>query len=262
MSLNAIFAILLQEFYHTRKSLEVFMDLFFFSVMTLLVFGLISVFLLQSTTSLVAYSLLSGMILWEIVRVGQYSMSVGALWNVWSRNLSNMFITPLHIREYILASMLAGTVKSLFIFLLVSILSAFVFKFSIFQIGILNIILHFINLIIFSWSLGIFILALIFRFGTRIQSFAWGLVYISQPLVAVFYPVSILPPFLQKIALTLPPTHTFEAVRSNLLNPKVYWQEFIIAFLLNILYLILSLWFFDLMFKKSKETGQFAKMEG
>src|SRR3989344_704539 len=255
MQLNTIMAILLQEFYHTRKSLEVFMDLFFYSIMTLIIFGYLSTFLINSANPIIAYSLLSGMILWEIVRVGQYSMSVGALWNVWSRNLSNMFITPLRIREYMLASMLSGTLKSLLIFLLISTAAIFIFNFNIFSVGILNLTLHFINLTCFSWSIGIFILGLIFRFGTRIQALAWGLIYIFQPLVAVFYPLNILPDSIQKIALAFPATYTFEAIRANLVNPRVDWQSFTVALFLNIFYLIFSLWFFNLMFNQSKKSG-------
>lgn len=261
MSIQRINAILLQELYITKRSLEVIIDLFYFSVVNIIVFGFVFVFLSKGNPQAARYLLL-GMLLWEIVRITQYSMSVGSLWNVWSRNLSNMFVTPLSLKEYILAEMLAGVIKALLSFMFISIISIFVFNFNIFNMGIINFFFFFINLTIFAWSVGIVILGLIFRYGTRIQALAWGSIFIFQPLTAMFFPVSVLPGFLQTIAYLLPATYVFEAARESLTNPSINFFKIGIAFGENIFYFLLSLWFFNIMFRKSKETGQFAKMEG
>ena len=86
MSLRRVRAILLQEAYITRRSVEVMIDLPFFSLTTAVAFGFISIFLSSVTSSTVARYLFLGMLLWEIVRVAQYSMSIEALWNVWNRS--------------------------------------------------------------------------------------------------------------------------------------------------------------------------------
>lgn len=261
MSVTRIKAVLLQEFFITRKSLEIIVDLFFFSIMAVVVFGFVSLFLSGSVNSTSAHYLLLGILLWEIIRITQYSMSVGSLWNVWSRNLSNMFIAPLSLKEYVFAHMLSGVAKALPTFILISIIAVVIFDFNIFSIGIVNLILGFINLTIFSWTIGLIILGLIFRFGTRIQALAWGLIFLFQPLTAAFFPVKILPDFLRLIAYSLPPTYVFEAARNALTNPSVNWNYAGIAFLQNIIYFLLSIWFFTTMVKKSKDTGQFASME-
>lgn len=261
MSIRIINAILLQELYITKRSLEVIIDLFYFSVVNIIVFGLVFLFLSKGNPQAARYLLL-GMLLWEIVRITQYSMSVGTLWNVWSKNLSNMFVTPLSLTEYIVAYMLAGAIKAFLTFVLIAIIAIFVFQFNIFEIGILNLFFFFINLTIFAWSVGILILGFIFRYGTRIQALAWGSIFIFQPLTAMFFPVSILPNFLQAIAYLLPATHVFEAARESLTNPSIDFFKIGIAFSENIFYFLLSLWFFNIMFRKSKDTGQFAKMEG
>ncbi|MBI2028334.1 MAG: ABC transporter permease [Candidatus Levybacteria bacterium] len=261
MSIQIIKAILLQELYITKRSLEVIIDLFYFSVINIVVFGFVFIFLSKDNPQAGRYLLL-GMLLWEIIRVTQYSMSVGSLWNVWSKNLSNMFITPLSLREYIVAEMMAGVIKALLIFMFVAIISLLVFQFNVFSMGILNLSFFFINLTIFAWSVGIFILGLIFRYGTRIQAFAWGSIFIFQPLTAMFFPVSVLPNSLQTIAYLLPATYVFEAARESLTNPSIDFLNIGIAFGWNIFYFLLSLWFFNIMFSKSKDTGQFARMEG
>ncbi len=262
MSLQIIKAILLQELYITKRSLEVIIDLFYFSIVNIIVFGFVSLYLTGSSNPQAAHFILVGMILWEIIRVTQYSISLGSLWNIWSRNLSNMFVAPLSFTEYMIAEIIAGAVKAVLIVILVGVISHFIFKFNILQLGIINLILFFINLTIFSWSIGIIILGLIFRYGTRIQALAWGIVFIFQPLTAVFFPVHILPDFMQKIAYALPPTFVFEAARANVSSTVTNWNYALISFGENIFYFVFAISFFISMFNKSKETGQFARNEG
>jgi len=262
MSINRIKGILLQELYITKRSLEVIMDLFFFSFVFVIAFGFVTTFLTNSVNAAAAKFLLLGILLWEIIRITQYSMSVGALWNVWSHNLSNMFVAPISLKEYMLAHVVSGGIKALIVFGGLSIVAANLFGLNVLDLGLNNLALHFINLTIFSWSIGIILLGVIFRFGTRIQALAWGFVYIFQPLTAAFFPVKVLPPFLQTFAYTLPPTYVFEAARQNLVNPAIDWNLFSTAFILNIFYLIAAIWFFNLMFRESKNAGQFARLEG
>ena len=112
---NRIKGILIQEFYLTRRSLEVTIDLPFFSFISVLLFGFITVFLSKSSDSVGSQYLLLGLLLWEIIRITQYSMSVEAMWNVWSRNLSNMFISPLTIWDYFIAQMISSVSKAIII---------------------------------------------------------------------------------------------------------------------------------------------------
>jgi len=262
MSLSRFRAILLEELYVTRHSLEVIMDIVFFPVMNVLVFGFIAQFLIGSTKSNAGNALLAGMILWQIVYIVQYSMSVSSLWNIWSRNLSNIFITPISLKEYLGAHMLSGLLKAIISFIFFGLISIYIFNFNIFNLGIINLTLFFINLTLFSWSTGIIILGVIFRFGTRIQALAWGLIFLFQPLTAALFPVRILPHILQLLAYLLPPTFVFEAARNSLAKPGVNWEMFFIAVIENIVYFMLTIAFFNYMFKKAKDTGQFARNEG
>lgn len=261
MSFNRIKAVLYQEFFVTLRAVEVIMDIMFFPLMTVILFGFLSLYLSGTANPLVGKSVLMGMLLWEVVIVTQYSVSVGSLWNIWSRNLSNMFISPLNIREYIFAHMLSGSLKALFVFLSTSAVSILVFHYNIFELGAANLILFYINLVLFAFSIGIAILGLIFCFGTRIQAFAWGLIPMFQPLTAAMYPVSVLPAPLKEIAYIFPPTYIFEAARASLKSGGIHWSLIGTAFAINIVYVVLGLLFFRLMFKKSRESGQFARNE-
>jgi ABC-2 type transport system permease protein len=262
MSLERVWAVLLQELYITRRSLEVIMDLPFFSIVSIVIFGFVSLFLTAAVDATAARYLLLGMLLWEIVRVTQYSTSVGVLWNIWSRNLSNMFVAPLSLPEYLLGQALSGLVKAALIFVAIALLARLVFRFDIFALGAANLVLSFVNLSVFAWSVGLVLLGLIFRYGTRIQALAWGLIFLFEPLTAALFPVAVLPPALQTVAYLLPPTYVFEAARAALADPSVDGRLFALAFVENLAYLGLAGLVFQFLFRRSRETGQFARNEG
>lgn len=260
MKLRRIIAVLWQEFFVTIRAIEVIVDLFFFPLVNIVVFGFLSIYL-SGTNKLAGQYVLVGMLLWQIIWIVEYSVSVGSLWNIWSRNLSNMFIAPLKASEYILAHTLSGIIKALIVVGAGSVISYFAFGFNILDVGILPLILTTVNFSLFAFSMGVAILGLIFRFGTRIQALAWGLVTIFQPLSAAFYPLHVLPTFLQYVAYLFPSTFTFEAVRAGLSTHTTDWSLFGIAFAENIFYCIVCIFFFRAMFKKSRDSGQFVRNE-
>ena len=116
--------------------MEVIVDLPFWSLMTVVVFGFVTRFLSTVMNPTVAQYLYLGTMLWEIIRITQYSMSLGALWNVWSHNFSNMFITPLSMPEYILAQILSAAAKAIVLFIVVALVAAALFDFNVLSMGL------------------------------------------------------------------------------------------------------------------------------
>jgi hypothetical protein len=53
----------------------------------------------------------------------------------------------------------------------------------------------------------------------------------------------------------------FESARANLETPAVRWGDVGIAAVENVLYLGLAILFFKYMYRRSRETGQFARNE-
>lgn len=258
--IERIKGVLIQEYYIGVRSLEIWVDTIFFPLVTTIVFGFVAKYLSGENLTAASYLLL-GMLLWHIVQVSQYSMSMGVLWNVWSRNLSSMFIAPLSIKEYVIAQIISSLIKAIGVSLVLSFSSYFIFGFNVLHIGLVNYILYFLNLVMFAWSIGIVLLGIIFKYGTRIQALAWSCIFLFQPLTAAFFPVSVLPPVLRELAFIFPPTYIFEAARGNLADTSTNLQYIGIAFCINLLYFFISSFVFNWMFNKSKETGQFARNE-
>ena len=133
------------------------------------------------------------------------------------------------------------------------------FYFNILDIGVVNLILFAINLTIFAIWVGILLLGFIFWFGTRMAAISWGLIFLFQPLTAAFFPLSVLPLWLQSIAKFFPPTYVFEDARKALADEKIFWNSSLRVLLANLVYLVLGALIFKWLFEKSKQSGQFAR---
>lgn len=261
MNIRRIYGVLLQEFYLTIHSLEVIVDVFIFPLINIVVFGLISLYLVGESQTLAGQYVLLGMILWQVIWIIAYSVAVGSLWNIWSKNLSNMFVAPLTMSEYIAAHAISGSLKALFLLLLGGVLSAIVFSFDILAIGLPTLALACIIFGIFAYSIALVVLGLIFRYGTRIAALSWSLVMVFQPISAAFFPLAMMPAALQKLALFFPPTYAFEAARSGLLEGGVAWRMMGIGFLIDLVYLAVATLLFSYLFEASRDNGQFARNE-
>ena len=261
MSARRIYGVLQQEFYLTIHSLEVIVDVFIFPLNNIVVFGLISLYLSREEQEISAQYVLLGMILWQTIWIIAYSVAVGSMWNIWSRNLSNMFVAPLRMSEYIAAHVISGSVKAVILLLLGGLLSALVFDFNILAIGIPTLVLTFFIFGIFAFSIAIAVLGLIFLYGTRIAALSWSLVMVFQPLCAAFFPLEVMPKALQTIGLLFPPTYAFEATRYALAEGEIEWRLIAIGFALGGAYCILCILLFVRLFEASRDSGQFARNE-
>lgn len=262
MSWKRIKAVIMHEFFIMTRSLEVINDVIIFPILSIIIFGFLTIYLSGTGGMIIGKEVLIGMILWQVVNMIQYSIAVGSMWDVWARNLTNIFVTPVSNFEYILAYTISGCIKTFLVILFGGIISFYFFGTNLLDLGLLNLIIYTINLAIFGFGFAIIVLGLIFRYGTRIQALSWGLIAILQPLMAVVYPVSILPKPLQMIAYLLPPTYVFEAARANVIDKTFQWTNISMAFILNIIFIFLAVTFFNYMFNQSKKTGNFARLEG
>ncbi len=256
--LKRMYGLIVQEFFLTRQSLEIFMDILFYPVMNVALFGFISSFLGKSTEHGVEFLLL-GTLLWQVVAINQYNVTISSMWSIWSHNLTNIFIAPVSIGEYLASHILAAFLRTVGVVGVLGLGAYWAFGFNLLDVGWMNLVFFFINLSLFGWWIGIILLGTIFRFGTRIQAVAWGTIFLFQPLTASFFPVSVLPTFLQPVALALPATYVFEAGRQALVQPGVNWSYALIALGMNLAYSALAVLLFQRLFRQSRQTGQFAR---
>src|SRR3989344_9624820 len=217
MRLHRIGAIMLRHAYEMRRNFDRMVDIVYWPILDLVVWGFITLYLTQTEvagSALVSF-LLGAVILWGIFYAFQRDLAMGFLEELWSRNLISLFSTPLTVREYLLGLISLNVIKVVVIFTVTSLLALLFYTFNIFPF-LIYFLPYVLNLLLFGLALGIIINGLIVRYSTRIQTLAWSFAGLLQPVSCVFYPLSSLPPFLQSIAWFLPTTHAFEGLRQIL----------------------------------------------
>ena len=202
-----------------------------------------------------------GMIFWQIILVGQYAICVGALWEIWARSFSSLFISPLTMSEYIVGQMISGAVKSVLAVAMTSIVAFYLYHFSIFSIGWM-LPIYYGELLLFSWATGFMVLSLIFRYSTQVQSLSWALIFLVQPFGAVFYPVTVLPVEIRWISYGLPVTYVFETIRTQMTSGTIDWPALGVATVVNVVWMAVGWWIFQQTYRASKRNGSFARLEG
>ena len=237
------------------------MEVFYWPLLDLLLWGFITIYLQEFKGNLPTYVtfFIGALILWDILFRSQSGISVSFLEEVWSRNLLNLFVSPLKVSEFLVSTMLISIFKIIAISIVSAILALIFYSFNILSIGIALIPLV-INLLVMGWSIGIITTALILRYGQQAEILAWGLAFLFQPVSAVFYPVDVLPGFLQVIARYIPSSHVFEGMRGVIRGGGMPVQELIWAFGLNAVYLASSIIFFNWIFKIVKIKGSLVKI--
>ena len=258
MSLTRIFAIGLRHYFLTIHHLERFADLFIFPVVGLIMFGFLANFVKVQSSGLAAF-FLGGVILWVIFeRVGT-AVGIDFMYEIWERNLVNILASPITTVEFVTSLVLISLTKVFISFSAMFLIALFFYQFNIFALGF-SLVFFWVNLLLFAVSLGIFNIGIITRWGHSAGPLTWVLPFAIQPLAAVFYPVSILPEFVQKIAWFLPLSHVFQGMRYTFANGSFNSGEFLAAFGLNVVYFTFAVGFFSLMFKLSKKRGTLAKL--
>lgn len=230
MSGRRIMGIALRQWLTLRRSVPRLFDIFYWPVLEVTLWGLVTQFLLNQAGAQFAPSLLiGGMILWTLLHRSAEDLAVAFLEETWSQNLANLFASPLQPLEYLLGACLVGTVKVLAAAGAVTALAFLFYGFAIWDLGptLLGAVPA---LILFGWAIGLGTMGLALRYGRQVDVLAWSVTIVIQPLVCAVYPLNVLPPYLQTVAGLLPPTHVFEATRAAAAGTPA-WSELLIGFL-------------------------------
>jgi ABC-2 type transport system permease protein len=136
----------------------------------------------------------------------------------------------------------------------VSLLAIAFFDFNLWSLG-LALAAFFANLMLTSWAIGIFVAGLLLRNGMGAEGMAWTIMFLFLPLTCVYYPVSVLPHWLQYVAWSLPPTYVFEGMRALLIDHVFRADLMLESLALNVvLFAVASLAFLKLL-QSAREQG-------
>ena len=98
------------------------------------------------------------------------------------------------------------------------------------------------------------------RFGPSFENIAWASLFFLAPLGCIYYPIEILPHWLQIIAKLLPLVHIFEEMRNILIYDIVNYYQIIKAIVISLAYFIIGISAFYLSYNGAKNRGTLINM--
>jgi len=235
-SVNRVAAMVRRYWYLLRSSWPRILDLIYWPTVQMLMWGFLQLYVMQNASFFARAGgvFIGAVLLWDILFRGQLGFSISFLEEMWSRNLANIMISPLRPVEFISALMIMSVVRLAIGMVPVSLLAIAFFGFNVWSLGF-ALAAFFANLILTSWSIGIFVAGLLLRNGMGAESLAWTIMFLFLPLTCVYYPVAVLPVWLQYVAWALPPTYVFEGMRALLIEHTFRADLMLEAFGFNLL---------------------------
>ncbi len=189
-------------------------------------------------------------VIWQLTLAG----SLGFLEEVWSRNVLNLWTTPLTEAEYALALLIAGFARALTSMALVAAVAAGLYSVDptgggwVLAVGAAT-------LMVFGWAVALLVVGLVLQYGETAEVFSWGTLVLLMPLSGIFYPPEALPGVLQPLARVVPLTRVFEATRASLEGGGVLWGDLGLGISGSLVCVALAMWFVRRQLRRFREQG-------
>jgi ABC-2 type transport system permease protein len=253
---HRIGAMILRYWYLLMSSWPRLLELVYWPALQIITWGFLQNYISQNAGffAQAGGTLIGAVILWDILFRGQLGFSISFLEEMWARNLGNLMMSPLKPIEFLIALMVMSLIRLAIGVIPMTLLALYIFDFNFYAIG-LPLIAFFCNLIFTSWSLGIFVSGLVLRNGLGAESIVWTLMFGVMPLACVYYPVSVLPHWLQYVAWALPPTYVFEGMRALLIDHVFRADLMVSALAINAVLFIASFAIFLALLRSARRHG-------
>jgi ABC-2 type transport system permease protein len=231
-----VVAMMLRYWYLLRSSWPRLIELIYWPTVQMFTWGFLQYYIAQNAGFFARASgtFIGAVLLWDILFRGQLGFSISFLEEMWARNMGNLMMSPLRPFEFITALMVMSVVRLSIGVIPVTLLALAFFGFNLYGLG-LALVAFFLNLMLTSWAVGIFVSGLVLRNGLGAENLAWSIMFLFMPLTCVYYPVTTLPTWLQPVSWALPPTYVFEGMRALLIDHTFRPDLMLDAFGLNVL---------------------------
>lgn len=237
-SWRRVWALMLRHLYVLRSSWPRLLELIYWPVVQLVLWGFITGFFVQHSSWVAQATgvLIGAVLLWDVMFRANLGFALTFMEEMWARNLAQLFVSPLKPVELVAALTVMSLIRTVISTAPAALLAAPLFDVWVFGMGP-PLLAFFANVLVLGWSVGLLVSALVLRFGLGAESLAWVLLFAIAPLSGIYYPISSLPDWLQPFAWLLPSAHVFEGMRAVLFGEGFRWDLFARAVALNIVYL-------------------------
>ncbi len=261
MNWGKIYGLSLRHLYLIKSSFPRILDLIYWPSIQVFLWGFISKFftITSSYYSNTVGIILTAAILYDFLFRSSISYNMMFLEEIWSRNFTNLFIAPIKISEIITALTLTAIIRTL-IGLIPAVLVAIpLFGVSIFKLGP-PLLFLLLSLYLFGITLGLLVTSGLIRFGPSFENIAWASLFFLAPLGCIYYPIEILPDWLQLTSKLLPLVYIFEEMRSILINGNINYYEILMAISISFIYFCFGVIIFYLSYFGAQNRGTLINM--
>jgi len=262
LSPRRVGAMVLRHLYLFRGSWPRAFEIIYWPILTMVLWGFTSQFLVTNSSWVARAGgvLIYAVLLWEVMFRGQLGVAFSFLEEMWSRNLGHLFVSPLRPYEWVLSLLTMSLIRVTLGIGPAALLAIPLYHYSIFTLGLLPLIGFFALLLVMGWAVGLAIIALILRQGLGAENLAWVAVFVISPVSGIYYPISVLPHWMQSIAWCLPTSYVFEGMRSVLFQ-NTFRADYLAAALgLDLVYLAIGSAILLWSFRRARRTGALLQM--
>ncbi len=254
-SLQRISAMLLRYFFLLRSSWPRVLEIAYWPTVQMIIWGFTSIHFSSASPGLTAGGILiSAVLIWDSLFRSHISYTLSFLEEMWSRNLANLFVSPLRPWELILSLAIISMIRTLIGMLPAALLAIPFFGVSVFEVG-LPLLGFFLNLVFTGWAISQAVTGILLRYGLGAESLTWMLPFLLAPFSCIYYPLATLPEWMHSIAGFLSTTYVFEGMRSLILEgkwlPELLWK----ACFLNTIYFLCGLVVFYVALRAARNRG-------
>lgn len=260
-SVRRIRAVLRRHAYLILKSWTRIVSMMYYPTVTMVVWAFVTLYLAPTNNFLrdAPGFFIGAVLLWDVLFRGQLGVSLTFIEELYARNVGNLFVSPLTLPEYIAGQLAMSILRALIGVGGACVFAWLLFQFSIFSLG-LPLIAFFANLLVFGWGIGLAMSGMVLRLGLGAEELAWAAIFVVAPVSGVYYPITVLPEWMQPIAWATPSAHVFEGMRAVLLQGTFPWDEFWAAAALNLVYLALGAAVFAWAVRDARKHGRLLQM--
>src|SRR5271165_63031 len=260
MSRSRVGAVVLRILYLYRGSPQRIFPIFVWVVVDIVLWGFLTRYLNSVSRSDFNFmpALLGAVLLWDFLTRVMQGVTMTLFEDVWSRNFLNFFATPLRTSEYLMGMVIAAVTTGLMSLLVMLVFAQVAFGLSFLTYGV-ALAPFLMVLFLTGISLGIAASAIVLRLGPASEWLIWPIPMLISPFAGVFYPVTVLPPWMQAVAMILPPSYVFEGMRSVVAGNPAPWDRLAVGGGLALVYLVLACLFFFTMYRTVIRNGIIAR---
>ena len=260
MNFTRVGAVIMRQLFLYRGSPQRILPMFAWVAIDILLWGFITRYLNQVSHSGFNFvpALLGAVLLWDFLTRIMQGVTMAFFEDVWSRNFLNFFASPLRTSEYLSGLVLIGVTTSLLGLASMLVLAWAAFGLSFLSFG-LALAPFLLVLFLSGIALGIFGAGVVLRLGPASEWLIWPIPSVVSPFVGVFYPITVLPGWMQLISRALPPSYVFEGMRAVVSGKPALWDQLAIGAGLSVAYVFLACIFFASVYRYAIRTGLIAR---